>query len=133
MTPTLRTATASDLRFIHSSWHTSYWKTHARKHMEREVYAPAMDAYIDRVLAKPRTQALVAFFADVPDEVLGYSIVTAPTLHWVYVKGVYRRNGIGAGLVPEGLLYYSHAADSVGRRFTNNVGLKFNPFTVEHP
>lgn len=132
MTPTLRTATASDLRFIHSSWHTSYWKTHARKHLEREVYAPEMDAHIDRVL-KDAT-VLVAFFEAVPDEILGYSIARGDTLHWVYVKGVYRRNGIGSGLVPaEGVAYYSHATDGAGKKFADNIGLKFNPFRSEHP
>lgn len=132
MKPTLRTANPSDLRFVHSSWFTSHWRTHAHKRVERDVYSPEMDALIERLIG--RSKVLVAYFEDVPDEVLGYSVVEYNVLHWCYVKGAYRRNGIGAGLVPEGLLYYSHATDSVGRLFATSVGLKFNPFrTQEHP
>lgn len=129
MTPTLRTATSSDLRFVHSSWHSSYWYQYAKGRIERAIYAREMDARINRLLLKSNT--LVAYFEAVPDEVLGYSVVEGNALHWCYVKGAYRRNGIGSGLVPHGLSFYSHATDSVGKKFAVSVGLQFNPFRTE--
>lgn len=121
-----RKATEADLRFVHSSFFTSYWKTHAKKRVERDVYKTYMDKYIDRLLVY--ADVLVAFTDEVPDEVLGYSIITGPTLHWCYVKGYARRQGIGSGLVTPLATYYSHDTDAVGRKFAQSVGLKFNPF-----
>lgn len=132
MTPSIRQATESDLRFVHSSWHTSHWKTWAHKHVERSVYNEGQDRRIDRIIKRGAT-VLVAYFPEVPDEVLGWACVTGDTLYYAYVKGMYRGRGIGRGLLPEGLRWYTHATDANGRRFAEKVGLKFNPFKLEHP
>lgn len=126
VTPEIREATDADKVFIASSWHTSYWKLHAKERIDGVIYREEMKRYIFNALEKSRV--LVAFFPAVPDEVLGYSVVDGTTLHWVYVKSLYRRSGIGSGLVPSGLLYYSHATDTVGKSFAKSVGVLFNPF-----
>ena len=127
--PTLRRATSEDLRFVHSSWHTSYWKTWANKRMSRSVYNEGQDIRINRLLEDCVT--IVAYFWEAPTEVLGWACSYDTTVHYVYVRGVYRRNGIGKGLVPDGAKYYSHQTDAVGGLFVKNLGLEFNPYSME--
>lgn len=129
MTPTIRTATADDLRFVHSSWHTNFWKAWGCKHMLREHYNAGMDARIEWLLA--RSSVLVAFFPQVEDEVLGWSAVDGDTLHYVYVKAAYRRSGIGSGLTHGLVRWYTHPTNEAGRAFMARIGAQFNPFKME--
>lgn len=126
--PTLRQATPEDLRFVHSSWHTSHWKTWAHRHIEREVYNVGQDRRIDLAIA--RSEVLVAFFPEVPDEVLGWACIESypEVLHYVYVKGAYRRTGIGTGLVKNRARTYTHYTDAAGRKFASSLSLEFNPY-----
>jgi GNAT superfamily N-acetyltransferase len=127
-TPLLREATKADLRFVHSSWHTSFWNTWAKKHVPLAVYSQMMDAFIDGHF--PYSRTLVAYFPEVPDEVLGWASINERTssLHYCYVKSTYRRMGIGRGLVEGRAKFYTQYTDSHGRQFARAVGLQFNPF-----
>lgn len=127
--PTLRRATADDLRFVHSSWHTNFWKVWGHKHMQREHYNAGMDRRIDLLLH--HGLVMVAFFPEVPDEVLGWSCIVDETLHYVYVKATYRRAGIGSGLTQGLVKWYTHPTNEVGRAFMARIGAQFNPFKME--
>lgn len=129
MTPTIREAKAEDIRLIHSSWHTSYWANHAKKRIDREVYKSFQDSRINYLLTF--CPVLVAYFEEVPDEILGWACYSRDTLHYIYVRGSYRRRGIGSGLVPSGLKYYTHATDTVGGKFMAHHNLVFNPYRLE--
>ena len=129
MTPSLRIATEADTRLIHSNFFMSYWKLHAHKHILKEVYDSEMDKRIDQILS--RSRVLVAFFPEVPDEVLGWSCVEGSTMHYAYVKAVYRRRGIATGLVPDKTKFYTHRTDREGLTFAEKMSLKFNPFLLE--
>ncbi len=132
MNPTIRIATEADLRFIRSSWFDSYWHCSAKKKVDGVIYRVEMKPAIERLLM--RSRVIVAFFAEVPDEVLGWSACEGGTCHYVYVKGDYRRRGIGKGLVPPEVLYYSHATDAQGKRFADYVRIQYNPFRTQgHP
>lgn len=124
----VRSALESDKAFIHSSWFQSYWKTHAVDKIPREVYNRHQDKIIDSLITRSLTS--VAFIPEVPDEILGWSVVEADTLHWVYVKGLYRKNGISKMVLPGGLKYYSHGANAPARKFLEKLGMQFNPYKV---
>lgn len=128
-TPTIRHATQEDLRFVHSSWHTNFWKVWACKHMLREHYNPGMDRRIERLLEQSTT--LVAFFPEVPDEVLGWSCISGEALYYVYVKAAYRRAGIGSGLTQGLVKWYTHPTNEAGRAFMARIEAQFNPFRME--
>ena len=130
MTPSIRRATDADTRFVHSSWHTAYWKTSAHKHLTREVYDPGQDRRIDRLLFE--SHVLVAFFPEVPDEILGWVCMKKDVLHYAYVKSVYRRRGIATGLVAGLATCYTHATDRVGEAFAASLNMQFNPYKLEH-
>jgi GNAT superfamily N-acetyltransferase len=122
----VRPANKSDMRFVHSSWFTDHWARAAPKHVPRALYAAEMDPRIDTLLTRGTT--LVAFFPQVPDEVLGWVTFENNVVHYLYVKGAYRRQGIGKGLVPAGAAYYTFATDAPGRAFAKHANLDFNPF-----
>lgn len=129
-TPLLREATKADLRFVHSSWHTSFWNTWAKKHVPLAVYSKEMDEWIDGHLSADGGAVIVAYFPEVPDEVLGWACIYGHTesLYYCYVKSTYRRMGIGRGLVEGRAKFYTQYTDSHGRQFARAVGLQFNPF-----
>lgn len=129
MSPTIRNATSADTHFIHSSWFNSYWGKYARKHIERDVYAHGQDALIQKLLF--RSEVLVAYFEEVPDEVLGWACLEGDVCHWVYVKGVYRRRGIASGLVEGRAKWYTQRTDTIGGRFAAKVQMQFNPYRLE--
>ena len=131
MTPLIRPAVDDDMRFCHSSWHTAYWRTCARKYLTREAYDAGQDRRIDRLLTQ--SQTLVAYFPEVPDEILGWSCVQEDTLHYVYVKVIYRRRGIATGLVAASKKWYTHATDRVGEAFAESIGAVLNPYKMESP
>jgi GNAT superfamily N-acetyltransferase len=122
----VRPATPDDMRFIHSSWVTCYFQKYARKHIDGKTYHAEIDEHINRLVA--RSVSIVAFETSVPDEVLGYAVLEGPTCHIVYVKSVYRRQGIGGGLVRGRCKWYSHETDPAGKDFARAVGMEFNPF-----
>lgn len=126
MNPKIRAMLPSDERFIHSSWHTSFWKTGAGRKVDKKLYNTWQDLRIQRLMQK--CQVLVAYLEEVPDEILGWSCVGHRALHYVYVKGVYRRNGIASGLVLSDLAYYTHPTDTVGGLFMKKMNLEYNPY-----
>ena len=121
----LRLMTKSDEPFVHSSFFMTVARATNNYHMKREVFERCMDERINRLLARSRT--LIAFFADVPDEILGYSVIEDRALHMVYVKVPYRGMGIGSGLVKGAADVYTHR---VGR-FPEKMGLEYQPFILE--
>lgn len=127
--PAVRPATAEDLIFIRSSWKTDFWKVHARKSMSHKVYAQGQSARIARLLL--RSTALVAYFPQVPDEVLGWAVFEGDVLHYVYVKSSYRRVGIASGLAGDRARWYSHPTNEAGRCFMRSIGAQFNPYAAE--
>lgn len=121
----VRPATPADLNFVHSSWHTSYWKLYARHHIKWALYRHGQDALINRLTG--RSHILVAYMPSLPDEILGWACIEYGTVHWVYVKASYRRLGIARGLV-RNCDAYTQKTDSHGSRFTQACGLEYNPY-----
>lgn len=123
----LRKATTEDLKFVHSSWVTNYGHVWGYKNMPISLFKAEMDAYVDRRTANDTV--LIAYFPDVPDEILGWACFSGDTLHYVYVKGVYRRSGIATGLVGGGFIkWYTPHADATAKKFAKSINAQFNPF-----
>lgn len=131
MKPSLRLMTPEDRTFVHSSWHTSYWKLWAESKVKRTIYSTSQDKRIKRILDK-QIPTFIAFFHEAPSEILGWACVEGDTLHYIYVKAAYRKHGIGTVLMKSiGSTQYSHLTDSHGRRFLSKHNLTYNPYTLE--
>lgn len=94
----IRRARAYDVPFIFSSWLRSY-KACRDRHVAQAVYFKEHHKLIDALLRD--ATVLVATPQDDPDTILGWSVKSGDTLHYVYVKEAFRRLGIGKALVGE--------------------------------
>lgn len=126
----VRRATPSDLPFVHSSWFSEAWKE-AKARVARSVYEPGQDALIDALI--DRSDVYVAYFVDVPDEIAGYAVLEWDTCHMVYVKSVYRGQGIGTGLVKGRCVWYSQWLGGKANKFATSRGMQFNPYKAQEP
>lgn len=125
----IRKALPEDVRFVHSSWFTSFWSETAFRSIPREIYLQEQDKRIDKLLRASETK--VAFLEEVPDEILGYAVLQGPVCHWTYVKGVYRRRGIASRLVTAEVKFLTALPGSVGKKFATQRGLVYNPYLLE--
>lgn len=58
----------------------------------------------------------VACMGDDPDTILGYVVINGTTLEWVYVKGLFRKNGIAT------LLIKNKGIESINETSVTKVG-----------
>lgn len=159
----IRKPVPDDLNFILNSWLKSYrWEAWAGvpreqfafckkcdKHpkcatCEREVrqsYPSSPihgDVYFkeqERLIYEinERSEILVACNVEEPDQVYGWVVASSGLLHYVYVKGPFRRFGIGGSLldragVPKGSkATYTHRTRFVDRCLRSRLG-EFNPY-----
>ena len=97
-----RAATRDDLRFILSAWVRSF--SHRRKPPEGvspKHYRAALRATIADILRRPSTCGVVACNPLNPNLIWGFAVYESgdsPVLFYVYVKEVFRGNGIGTEL-----------------------------------
>lgn len=66
------------------------------------------------------------------DETLGYAVMNAPRLHWVYVKQPYRQQHLASALIRgAGLTEYTEGSTLVpARKFLTASGMQFNPYPL---
>ena len=122
----VRVATAEDLRFVASTWFHSVLKSGARiNEMPYGIYKLGMEAHIQQLLEQ--STARVAFATAQPDEILGYAVLSGDTFHQVYVKSMYRRQGVGRSLIGDSKTYTHPATPGAGKKFAVALGLTYNP------
>lgn len=92
--------------FVYGSWLESYGKgSPATTHVPKSSYYPEQRHVIDGIIARPETQVIVASIADDPAVLLAFSCTrhfaqdALAIVDYVYVKGAFRRMGIGRGLL----------------------------------
>lgn len=92
-----------------------------------------MDNYkhvIEAVVHSPKTLIGVACLKEDSDVIIGYSIMSmdCKTIHWVYVKSAWRKQGIARSLLPQSpdtVTHLSALGKSLMLKFPNTI---FNPF-----
>lgn len=116
---------------ILSRWMHSYRRGNDYiKLINPQAYYSAYEVYILHILNRPLTSVRLAVLADDHDVVLGFGVSEGTMLHYVEVPKAYRRNGIGANLVPEKIEWFSHLT-KIGMKLwaQKSPYAKFNPFT----
>jgi GNAT superfamily N-acetyltransferase len=97
----------SDESFLYATWIKSY-------HVPRcpaPFYLRGQREVINNILKDPNTNVLVAADQETQELIYGYIVTNANNVHYVYVKGPYRGNGIATSLLSsleDGPVLYSH-------------------------
>ena len=132
--------------FVLDSWsravaRDSIWRIEVgRRGVARTPVPPSLSLYYhDIILKKILTNCtlLVACDPDDPDVIWGYVAFTEenPVLHFVYVKGAFRRLGIGtrllseAGLILDEPVVVSHRTESLFKAWPE-VKWRWNPYRM---
>jgi hypothetical protein len=98
----------------------------------KSIFMESYQQVIKALLASPNVAVRVACLKEDPSVILGYCVLSKNqgTVHWVFVKAAWRKQGIGRSLLPESPLYFSHLSmlgKSLMSKYPKTV---FNPFSL---
>lgn len=106
---TFRAYNEGDLPFIHSSWENSYFQNSPNiKFLTRAVFRVHHRPIRERILASPGATIIVCTSKEDPDLILGWiAVEPIPTrddkeaiiIHYLYVKEVFKKEGIASTLI----------------------------------
>jgi GNAT superfamily N-acetyltransferase len=123
----VRVATPRDVPFVASSWIRSYRKAAGR--MDPRVYTYWHHRVLEALI--PQSVGLVACDEADPDRIYGYGFASFDggamlTVHYVYVRGGFRGQGIGSAILDEWVrrfkptsVVWTHETDA-GRDFARH-------------
>lgn len=123
----IRAATHDELKLIKHSWFKSLQRESDLGRLVRpDSFSPGANALIEKLInvCLPVVSTLEA----VPDEVIGWVCRDPGAIHYLYVKGPYRRHGVGTRLTFGAQTYTIRTKD--GEPFFRSVGAQYNPFTL---
>ncbi len=127
----IRDVTESDYNFIRATFIKGlYYGDSWFSLIPKQIYIDNYKVVIETLLAKGIIS--VACLKDDPSVIIGYSILSQDllTIHWVYVKDKWRKNGIAKSLVPKYPKYVSHLTDLGKKLITKFDSCQFNPFNI---
>jgi GNAT superfamily N-acetyltransferase len=104
------------------------WFSMIPKDIFMDNYKKVFEHFID----SPTTGIAIACLPDDHDVILGYSIVSSDleTLHWVFVKSAWRKQGIAKSLVPANIKWVTHLSTTGKDLLRKHKNVKFNPFKI---
>lgn len=113
--------------FLMSTYYGDSWFSKIPKRIFMDNYKKVAAALFD----SDKTLVQIACLPEDKDTILGYSIVSSDlqTIHFVYIKKVWRKYGIATKLLPLNPKYVSHLTaegESLLPKLKTNV--EFNPF-----
>lgn len=91
-----------------------------------DLFSSGVNALVDRLISTDLP--VVAVLEAVPDEVIGWVCRSPDRVNYLYVKGPYRRQGVGSRLAFGAVEYGIRTKD--GERFFRSVGAQYNPFSL---
>lgn len=130
-TYSIRDFKVEDKSLIMATWlrglyYGDSWFSQIPKSLFMNNYKQILEAILARSVVK------VACDIKDPDTIFGYSVLSKDyqTIHWVFVKAAFRKQGIGKSLLPQYPTFVSHLTalgKSLLSKFTDCV---FNPFSL---
>lgn len=94
----LRDGVADDHNFVKQTWLKCYRHSAFARAIRDSVFFRFHHPIVERILERPGTSVRVACLPDAPEVILGYLVHEGGVVHWVYVKGAFRRLGIASRL-----------------------------------
>ena len=118
-----------DIPFIMREWLRTYSQSEWAKRIDRDTFFRHHHAYATVLMQ--RTGAVVAAFPDAPDVLCGFLVGSGQQMHYAFVKGLFRRWGIGAEMVQhvfgDKQIQYSHSTHD-GRALLSRRQARYNPY-----
>jgi hypothetical protein len=129
----VRDATPDDYNFIYKTFLNGiYYGDTWLSEIPKPIFMKYYRALAEVLIKSPKATVKVACLPDEPNVILGYSILSSDfqTIHFVYVKEVWRKKGIGRSLVPQYPTAVTHLT-SMGRLLLPKLeAAVFNPFKL---
>lgn len=112
--------------FLRGLYYGDSWFSVIPKDIFMDNYKKVIETLID----SPKVTIKVAALKEDPTIILGYSMLSSDfqTVHWVFVKQVWRNKGIARSLVPNHPLAVSHLTKLGLNLLPKLNGAVFNPF-----
>lgn len=130
----VRPAVATDRAFIFATWLKSLRFGSELEEVPPDLYYEGQHRIIEQLL--DRCMVLVAHAPEDPDTLLGWAVMDPLdgfVLHYVYVKGAFRRLGIAKALLAGWDLVnmqYSHRTGALAWFKAKVPSARFNPFAI---
>src|SRR5690349_7490122 len=121
----------SDHAFVYATWLQSFRSlSDFAKPIPKDIYFPHQHDRIERLLKRAKLEvAIPAGESDRLHTILGYAVTDGALLHWLYVKGNWRRMGIGSELLRgKELREFTHWTYDFDHIATKQPQLKYNPY-----
>jgi GNAT superfamily N-acetyltransferase len=138
----IRNYKEEDKAFVISTWLKSFYtnmpsyKVNSRYYIKPESneFYKFHSKVVQSVLEKPLTTVLIACNEEDENQIFGYIIYDENCMHWLYVKQVYRRNGIGTRLLKEADFFdckiATHLSNDFGYFSKLFSQIKYNPYIL---
>jgi GNAT superfamily N-acetyltransferase len=129
----------SDRDFVFSSWLFSFkGASPFAKRIRGKDFYKNHQKVIENIIERPTLMTCVACLEDDPDVILGFIIWEQDqgtvSVHYIFVKEIYRGNGVGAFLWEEipkkEVIYASHLTYPVVKFFNQNESLHYDPYRM---
>lgn len=129
---TIRDGISSDENFIYASWLRGlYYGNSWFKEINKDVFMTAYHKVIEFILKSPNTTVKVCCLKDDPEVILGYAVFGADnTLHWLFVKSIWRMRGVAKALVPNTIRRVTHLTKSGLTIMRRRQNVSFDPFNI---
>lgn len=114
--------------FLRGLYYGDSWFSQIPKKIFMDNYKLIAEA----LMASPAITVKVACLKEDPDVILGYSILSAnfQTIHWVFVKSAWRRQGIAKSLLPQFPTAVTHLSAVGIKLLPKFKDAVFNPFKL---
>lgn len=112
---TIRGAGYGDEAFVYSTWLRGlYYGNDWFRKIDKKSFFDKYRFVVKHLLSNSNVD-VVCLVSD-PDVVVGYSVYSGNTLHWVYIKRDWRGRGISKALIPKGIECVTHLTKKAAKK-----------------
>jgi GNAT superfamily N-acetyltransferase len=124
---TIRGPQSGDTNFVYATWLRGlYYGNDFIKQIDKDIFMEEYHPVVTGILRRPGISIKIACLKEDEDVILGYSITEGSTLHWVFVKPVWRGIGVAKKLLPDKIITITHYTN-LGKKLKSTETI-FNPF-----
>lgn len=128
----IRSPVANDFNFIMATFLRGlYYGDSWFSFIPKDIFMDNYKKIASAIVTGTNTRIKIACLNDDENTIIGYSVGSADgkTIHWVYVKSVWRKQGIGSSLVPKDIDTITHLS-ALGKSLMHKYKCQFNPFKL---